>query len=67
MNRDEIRELREVLARARVEKLSQPTHTKLPFSVANWLQQHVGKHHISEFVRESIVQRLERMADNERF
>jgi hypothetical protein len=58
-------ELRRALTRARVEKLSEPIHSKLPFSVSSWLLKHVGKGHVSEFVRESILERLERMAGDE--
>ena len=62
MHPNEKRQLQQVLARARVEKLSEVIPFKLPFSISNWLWKHVGKGHVSEFVRESVLQRLERMS-----
>ena len=62
LRRNDIRELQKILARAKVEKLSEVIPSKFPFSIALWLKK---RGNVSKFVRESVILRLQRMASDE--
>ena len=61
LHRNEKRQLQRALARARVEKFSEMIPCKLPFSIALWLKK---RDNMSKFVREAVVERLERMVES---